>query len=200
LRQTYSLRPERQALGIIGASAGGYGAMSLAIQHRDMIGAVAALAGPLNLRYTNIDGDYREDFDPATYRWNTEYNPDEVVGRFYWGLKRTRAQKFMQPVFGQGSAVVGRVMRSNPADLIFSTNLQPGELAIYVDYGGRDNWNFDAQGESFVWLARQRGIAVTVGTDPRARHNLQYFHASSRRAFDWMGHHLLPPEPRSVSN
>jgi enterochelin esterase-like enzyme len=46
----YSIRPEREAHALVGTSAGGYGAMSLAIRHRDTIGAVATLAGPLNLR------------------------------------------------------------------------------------------------------------------------------------------------------
>lgn len=200
MRSNYSIRTEREALAILGASAGGFGAMSIAIRHRDMFGAVATMGSPLNLRYSNVDREYRENFDPATYRWKTDYDPYEIVAVFYAGLSRTRAQKFMQPVFGSGNGVVGNVIRNNPADLLFTTNLRPGELAIYVNYGGRDNWNFDAQGESFVWLARQRGIAVTVESDPHARHDLAYFHKSNRQAFFWLGHHLLPPTPRFAAN
>ena len=81
LMANYAIRPEREAPRALGTSAGGYGAMSLAIRHRDSIGAVATLAAPLNLRYSNVDGDYFEDFNPATYRWKTRYDPDEVIGR-----------------------------------------------------------------------------------------------------------------------
>ncbi len=64
----------------MGVSAGGYGAMSMAIEHQEYFGAVATLAGALNLRYFNVDEVYFEDFDPATYRWKTRYDPNEVVG------------------------------------------------------------------------------------------------------------------------
>ena len=39
----------------MGISAGGYGAMSMAIGHPDYFGAVATMGGALNLRYYNAD-------------------------------------------------------------------------------------------------------------------------------------------------
>ena len=80
LMANYAIRPERQAHALVGFSAGGYGAMGLAIEHRDVFGAVATLASPLNLRYSNCDRVYFEDFDPTTYRWKTTYDPKEVIG------------------------------------------------------------------------------------------------------------------------
>jgi S-formylglutathione hydrolase FrmB len=193
LTANYSIRPEREAHALIGFSAGGYGAMSLAIQHRDYFGAVVTLAGALNLRYSNCDEVYFEDFDPTTYRWKTRYDPDEVIGVSYGGLRQLRAQKFMEPVFGEGQDVVDRIMRTNPADLIFTADLQPGQLVIYVGYPGRDNFNFDAQAESFCWLATQKGIEITVARDPEATHGLPYFRRNMRPAFAWLGQHLSGP-------
>jgi S-formylglutathione hydrolase FrmB len=193
MKANYAIRPERQAHALVGFSAGGYGAMGLAIEHRDVFGAVATLASPLNLRYSNSDRGYFEDFDPATYRWKTTYDPKEFIGTFYAGLIRVRAQRFMEPVFGQGNAVAAQIIRTNPADLISSTNLQPNELAIYVSYPGRDNFNFDAQAESFLWVANQRGIEVTVVRDPNERHRPSYFRDNQRPALIWLGRHLLPP-------
>jgi S-formylglutathione hydrolase FrmB len=189
----YSVRPERQAHALIGFSAGGYGAMSMAIEHRDYFGAIVTLAAALNLRYSNTNGVYFEDFNPATYRWKTYYDPDEVIGVFYAGLRQVRARKFMEPVFGEGNTVVERITRTNPADLIFSTDLQPRQLAIYVGYPGRDNFNFDAQTESFCWLAAQKGIDVTVVCDPQATHGLTYFRDNMRPALIWLREHLLGP-------
>lgn len=193
LTRRYSIRPERQAHAVMGASAGGYGAMSLAIRHRDVFGAGAAVAGPLNLRYSNIDDDYREDFDPATYRWRTHYDPNQVVGLFYFGLGRVPARRYITPVFGEPPGVEARLARTNPADVLFSSGLRPGESALYVDYPGRDNWNFDAQAESFLWLAAGRGLAVDAFRDPPATHTLPYFRRAHPRAYRWLGCHLLPP-------
>lgn len=191
----YAIRPERQAHALLGTSAGGFGAMSLAIRHRDTIGAVATLAGPLNLRYSNIDGDYFEDFNPATYRWKTGYDPDEVIGAFYCGLRKVHARRYISPVFGEGDEAVARIIRTNPADLIFSTDLRAGELDIYVHYGGRDEYNFDAQDESFAWLAAQKGVPITLARDPDGTHGIRYFRDNLPCAFLWLGQHLLPPSP-----
>ena len=195
LSANYAIRPERGAHALLGTSAGGYGAMSLAIRHRETIGAVATLAAPLNLRYANVDGDPFEDFDPATYRWLTRHDPDEVIGIYYHGLQKVRARRFIGPVFGEGDAVIEEIIRTNPADLLFSTDLRPGELAMYVHYPGRGEWNFDAQGESFAWLAAQRGIAMTLVSDPAGRHTPRYFRDNLPCAFLWLGRNLLPPTP-----
>ncbi len=196
LAANYAIRPEKQAHALVGFSAGGFGAMSLAIEYRNYFGTVATLAAPLNLRYSNSDDLYFQDFNPATYRWKTHYDPKETIGIFYGGLMQVPARRFMNPVFGEGEAVASRIMRANPADLMFSSDLQPGELAIYVNYPGRDNFNFDAQAESFHWLASQRGIEVTLVRDPEAAHRLSYFRDNMRSAFIWIGQHLLPPAPR----
>jgi S-formylglutathione hydrolase FrmB len=194
----YSIRPEREAHALLAASAGGYGAMSLAVDHRDFFGAIATLAAPLNLRYSNCDGIYFENFNPATYRWKTRYAPHEVIGISRFGLLRFHAQRFMTPVFGEGEAAVAWITRTNPADKLSSANLQPGQLDIYVNYPGRDNFNFDAQDESFQWLAASRGVDVTLVRDPEATHSLRYLRANLRPAFIWLGQHLLPPATRSA--
>ena len=66
--QLYSVRPERDAHALLGISAGGYGAMAIAIKHRDIFGIVATIAGPLNMRYDNRRGVYGDDFDPVEGR------------------------------------------------------------------------------------------------------------------------------------
>ena len=86
MMRTFSVRPERQGHGLVGISAGGFGAMAMAIRHRDLFGAVATVAGPLNMRYDNCEGRYGDDFDPATYRWRTEYEPNMIIARYYYGL------------------------------------------------------------------------------------------------------------------
>jgi poly(3-hydroxybutyrate) depolymerase len=189
----FSIRPEREAHALLGISGGGFGAMSIALRHRHIFGAVATLSAPLNMRYWNCQEDIQADFDPATFRWRTTYDPDEIIARFYCGLQVTRARKYIEPVFGAGPDVVDRIIQVNPADLIFRTGLQPGELAMYVNYGGQDEYNFDAHAQSFAWLASQRGVDVTLECDPGGRHNLAYFRANHPPAYRWLACHLLPP-------
>jgi S-formylglutathione hydrolase FrmB len=198
LLANYSIRPEREAHAILGVSAGAYGAMGLAIDHRDFFGAVATLAGALNLRYSNCQGDYFKNFNPVTYRWKTHYDPNEVIGISHLGLLRLRAGRFMTPVFGDDSASVERIIATNPADKLLASDIRSGQLAIYVNYPGRDSFNFDAQDESFQWFAAGRGIDITVVCDPGATHSLRYLRANLPSAFIWLGQHLLPPIPNSL--
>ena len=196
LTRTYSIRAEREAHALLGVSAGGFGAMAIALKHRDLFGTVATLAGPLNMRYDTIQGRYRDDFDPSTYRARTSYDPNMLVARFYYGILRLHVKKFFDPVYGTGPDVLAKVARDNPADLLTTTDLRPGELAIFVDYPALDNFNFDAQDQSFIWLAAQRGIAIDSNPAPRAHHNLSYIEAAEPRAYWWIGCHILPPTGR----
>ena len=193
LSGNFSVRPEREAHALIGVSGGGYGAMSIALRHRELFASVATLAAPLNMRYGNCQDDNRADFDPSTYRWRTTYDPDEIIARFYLGLQRTRARKYIEPVFGSGPDVIDRIIATNPADQIFRTGLRPSELAIYINYPGRDNYNFDAQNESFAWLASQQGVSLTVENVPCGTHSLRYFRAVHMPTYRWLACHLLPP-------
>jgi Putative esterase len=192
LMTKFSIRPEREAHALLGISGGAYGAMGIAIDHRDYFGAVATLAGALNLRYFNADETYFENFDPATYRFKTRYEPNEVIGKYYHGLLKLRAKRFMAPPFGDGD-IVPLLAQTNPANRLFTSNIQPGELAIYANYGGRDNFNFDAQVESFAWLAGTRGIAVTLDRDPKGTHSFRYLKDNMGRTLIWLGQHILPP-------
>jgi Putative esterase len=194
LTATYSIRPEREAHALMGVSAGGYGAVSMAIAHRAYFGTVATVAGALNLRYYNADEVYFANFDPATYRWKTRYDPDEVVGSYYHGLLQLRAKRFMDPAFGGGD-IEPLLAYTNPADRLFTYDILPGELAIYANYGGRDNFNFDAQVESFAWLAATKGIAVTLDRDPNGTHTFRSLRANMQRTLLWLGQHILPPSP-----
>jgi S-formylglutathione hydrolase FrmB len=196
LVRTYSIHPEREGHALVGISAGGFGAMTIGMKHRDIFGVVATVGGPLNVRYDSSEEGYRSDFDPITYRERTEYDPDMIIARFYFGLVRRRAREFFEPVYGTGPEVSGRVFRDNPADLLATTDLRPGELAIYINYPGRDNYNFDAQDQSFAWLAAQRGIAVDLIESPGAQHNLFYIQHAEPPAYLWLGRHIRPPTRR----
>jgi pimeloyl-ACP methyl ester carboxylesterase len=186
----YSICPDRRCHMIGGISAGGFGAMNLALKHRDFFGIVYSISGALNLRYSTCSGRYTDKFDPETYRWRTDYSPSEVIGALAKGLLKIRSRMFLEPVFGRDPGVVERVTRENPADLLTSTDLKPGELAIYISYGAKDELNMDSQGASFIWLAAQKGVAVKVDVDPEGEHGFATFRPAQQRVYDWLATQL----------
>ena len=186
----YALRPDRDARALLGVSAGGYGALSHGIKERAKFGHVAALAPPANLRYGNLAADYFADFDPERYRWREDYRPQQTVGTFLGGVVRLKEGEFVGPVFGPKEELIRNVRRSNPADLLFTEALQPGELDIFIHYPKHDNFNFDAQIESFQWLAAARGVPVALVRDENGTHTIPYFQESMPTMWAWLGARL----------
>lgn len=189
----YSVRPEREGHVLSGYSGGGLPAMALGIKYREMFSLVTVIAGPLNLRYQTCNGRYFENFSPETYRWSEEYFSHQKVAKYWGGLIHVPARFFVSPIFGRGKGIIERVKMNNPADLLFSHDLQPGELQMFIRYAGRDNFNFDAQIESFIWLASTRGISIDAVKDPMARHTTEYCTEAQKRAYDWLAPRMLPP-------
>ena len=103
-----------------------------------------------------------------------------IIARYYFGLLRRRVKTYLEPVYGPGPDMIAKIARDNPANLLSSTGLQAGELAIYVNYPGRDNYNFDAQDKSFAWLAALRGVKVDLEEVPSGHHDLPYIEPPSR--------------------
>jgi pimeloyl-ACP methyl ester carboxylesterase len=192
----FSIRPEPRAHAAVGVSAGGFGAIHLALKYPEVFGVAVSLAGPVNMRYSNCHGNILEDFDPATYCWKTEFRPREVGGVFLGGLIKLRAGPFLQPVFGPRRVCAANIIRENPADLLFREDLAPGEPALYLSYPGRDNFNFDAHAQSFHWLARGRGLEVTLVGEPGAKHTMSYFRQHQQKAYHWLAQQVLPPLDR----
>ena len=196
LMRTYSVRPERRGHALLGISAGGYGAMAIALKHRDLFGSVATLAGPLNMLYDNGRARYGDRLRPGHLPRADRVRPQHDHRPLLLRATPPAREDIPRPVYGTGPEVIARVSRDNPADLLAATELRPGELAIYVNYPGRDNYNFDAQDQSFAWLAARRGVAVDLICVPRACHNLSYIEGAEPPAYQWLGRHILPPAPR----
>lgn len=190
----FPIRPEREAHAVAGASMGGYGAYHLAIKHQELFGVVLGLFPPLNLRWVNCRGRYMANFDPYCWGWRCSVNRGrEVVGRFYAGLVAVRVRRLLYPLFPPGPDSISQLSRDNPIEMIDRYGLRPGVLAMFLGYGGRDEFNIDAQVESFLYRACcQRGLKVTVAYDPKGRHDLATAERLAPRALRWLGRQLRP--------
>jgi hypothetical protein len=177
---------------------GGFAAYNYAIKHREAFGVAIGVYPPLNLRWMDASGNYMANFDPHNWGWRQELNqPHEVIGRFAGGLVHVDVERLVGPVFGTGPEAVLEMSRENPIEMLIRYNVQPGDLQMYVGYGGRDQFNIDAQVESFLYMARYRGLEVGVGYDPRGGHTL----ATASRLFDgivdWLGPRIAQFSPEN---
>jgi hypothetical protein len=189
----YPIRPERCAHILAGVSMGGFAAFNYGIKHKNAFGVVIGVYPPLNLRWCNKAGHYFANFDPCDWGWRTEVkHSHEVIARFYGGLISLHLHQVIEPVFGCAEEAMAEVMRENPIEMVDRFGLRDGELEMYVAYGGHDEFNIDAQVESFLYLAKCRGITVGVGYDPHGHHCAATARKLIPGIVDWLGPRLAP--------
>lgn len=196
----YPIRPERGAHVLAGFSGGGGAAYRIAIRYKNRFGAAAGISPPLNLRWLNCRGRYLANFEPCCWGWREDVSRShESVGRFY-GVVNARLGNMLYPLYGRGPAAVEALSRENPIEMLEHYDVRPRELAMFIAYGGKDQFNIDAQVESFLYRARQRGLCVDVAHAPHGRHNLLFVEKFLPRLIDWLNPLLEPYRPdRCVS-
>lgn len=192
----YPLRPERGAHVLAGVSMGGFAAYNYGIKHKGAFGVVVGIFPPLNLRWVSKNGRYFADFDPNNWGWRTDLrHGHEAIARFYGGLITLRLTQVIDPIFGRTEESLLEVMRENPIEMVDRFGLRDGDLEMYVAYGGRDEFNIDAQVESFLYLMKCRGITMGVGYDPKGRHDAATALRLIPGIFEWLGPRLAPYAP-----
>lgn len=195
MREHYPIRPEREAHVLGGESMGGFAAFNLGIKYRDDFKVVFGIFPPLNLRWMDCHCNYMSKFDPCCWGWRTRANrPMEVVGRFY-GVVVIRMKYITKPLFNNEAEAMDAFTRENPIEMIDRLCLHPGELDMYVAYAGKDGYNIDAQVESFLYRAKERGLCVGVGYDPKGRHNTPTALKLFPGIVDWLAPLLAPYSP-----
>ena len=73
--------------------------------------------------------------------------------------------------------------------------MKPGELEMCVAYGGKDQFNIDAQVESFLYVARERGLDVDVCHDPKGKHDFPTAERLFPCVLKWLAPRLEPYAP-----
>ena len=198
LHEHYPIRPEREAHVIAGVSMGGGAAYNKAIKYRDRFKVVLGIFPPLNTRWVDCHGRYMGNFDPCCWGWRTDFSRRrEVVGRFY-GVFTVRMGRVVRPLYGNDPDIVAKVAAENPVEMLESYDLKEGELSMFVAYGKRDEFNLDAQIESFLYVACRRGLTVTALSDPRGHHSLGTALRFVPAAISWLSEQLAPYGPTPV--
>lgn len=194
----YPIRPERKAHVLAGISMGGGAAYFHAIKHRDRFGVALGIFPPLNIRWLDCHGRYFGNFDPCCWGWREKvWCGHEPIGKFY-GIIRIPLRRVVFPLYGRGPRAVEMLKRSNPIEMLDQYNVRPGELSMYVAYGGLDEFNIDAQVESFLFHAKQRGLCVAVTYAPKGRHDSRTAFQFMPAVIDWLAPQVAPYSPPMV--
>jgi putative tributyrin esterase len=119
---TFRTLPMREARGIAGLSMGGYGALMLALRHRDLFAAAASHSGVVALTYGGghpyVDG-AQSPLVSDLSKWTIGYAPVDA---------------WIRGVFGSDL----QFWRDHDPAVLIET-LQPGQLALYLDCGTEDS-------------------------------------------------------------
>ena len=195
LHEHFPIRPEREAHVMAGVSMGAGAAYNKGIKYRDRIGAVLGIFPPLNTRWIDDHGRYRANFDPEHWGWRTDFSRRrEVVARFY-GVVTVRMGQVVRPLYGKDPDIVEQVSGDNPIEMLDQYDLKEGELEMFVAYGKKDQFNLDAQIESFLYLAHCRGLTVTTLVNPKGKHDRPTALGFFDDAIDWLAPRLAPYSP-----
>ncbi len=193
VQTNFPIRPERQAHVLAGVSIGGGAAFHHGIVRRQEFGVAVGIFPPLNLRWMDCHGRYFANFHPDIWSWREHYHLGlKPVGKFFGGLVSVPWRRLVHPLYGHGNQVIPQMSRDNPIEMLDAYDLKDGELEMLVAYGGKDQFNIDAQVESFLERARERGLTVQVLYDPRGKHDSATALAFLPGAVDWLAVRLEP--------
>jgi S-formylglutathione hydrolase FrmB len=193
----YSIRPEPEAHVVLGVSAGGGAAFNKVFKYPHLFRTAVGVFPPLNTRWQDCHGDHRANFDPCCWGWRTDFERRRAVEGIFFGVVPIRLGRIINRVYPRGEPqnTLEAISRENPIEMLSTYDVQPGQLNLYAAYGGRDEFNIDAQVESFLWVARQRGIEVGVGYLPDGRHNMATAVKLLPGILDFLAPVLLPYSP-----
>jgi S-formylglutathione hydrolase FrmB len=195
LMSHFPIRPEAEAHAVIGVSMGGGAAYNKAIKFPGYFRHVVGLYPPLNLRWQDCHGRYKGNFDPDCWSWRTDFvHRRTILARFYGFPIRIKA--LLNPLYRRHNPeTLPAIIRNNPIEMLDIYDVQPGQIEMYVAYGGKDQFNIDAQVESFLYVAHQRGLEVGVGYDPKGKHNRPTAERLLPGIIEWLNPRLAPYAP-----
>ncbi len=192
----FLVRPEPEAHILAGASMGGFAAFNLGIKYRDRFKVVAGIMPGLNLRYVDCHGRYFADFDPNCTGYSDRYRPHYAIGRFAGGLIVVKQAHMLGPLYsGDRREIAQQVGRESPIEMLDAYDLKPGQLSMFIGYAGKDEFNLDAQAESFLYAAAQRGITPKAVVVPNGRHNSETGLRMMPALAEWLKPQIAPYAP-----
>jgi S-formylglutathione hydrolase FrmB len=173
---TYRTIPERGARGIGGLSMGGFGALQLAMRHKDVFASAASHSGVDALLYAG----------PHPYVAGQAVIADDVKA---WGKEVEPIGAHVRGIFGKDLATW---QAHDPATL--AASLSDGELAIYLDCGTEDVFQLHDGAQYLHDVLAARGVQHAWYLGP-GKHTFEFW---TQRIDDSLAFHaanLAPAAP-----
>ena len=95
----------------------------------------------------------------------------------------------------QKAEAIDQIARENPIEMLATYDVHPGEFAMFIGYAGRDEFNIDAQVESFLYYAKFKGLGVAVAYEPDGHHDAATAMKFMPALVRWLGPQLEPYAP-----
>lgn len=184
MMNNYPIKPERDYHALIGPSMGGSASFALGIKHRDRFKIAIAFMPLLNLRYVDSHGHYQGKYEPDSWSYRSQMKNLEPLGRRKFFVLRFGT--LYRPLFGLGNQALGGLSAINPVELMEAYDLKDEEMDLYISYGGKDEFHVANQVESFLEVAKKRGIKITVDYDPHGKHDLKSGNRAVPKAINWV--------------
>ena len=114
------------------------------------------------------------------------------MARYLGGLITLRLSTVIDPVFGRSEEALVELIHENPIEMLDRYGIRNGSLDMFIAYGGRDEFNIDAQVESFLYLCKCRGIEVGMAYDPHGHHDTKTAQRLAPEIISWLEPAWLP--------
>ncbi len=173
---TYRTAATRASRGIGGLSMGGFGALALAMRHRDTFAAAASHSGVDSLFYAG----------PFPYQRGQVVLLDDVKS---WGRDMDPFGSHVRRIFGGDLA---RWRDHDPVTL--AQGLAPGDLALYLDCGTDDGFQLHNHAQYLHDVLLDRGIAHDWYLGP-GRHDFGFWKSRIDDSLGFFARSLTPASP-----
>jgi hypothetical protein len=149
----------------------------LSFKHPDKFRHVIGIYPNLNIRYADKAGHWGTDFDPDNCGWL----PVDGLKWFHWLGRYPKPWRFpipcgvvYWPAWGHDELALDRMSQENPIELVDRLDVRDGQFDMFIAYGRQDEYNVDAQVDSFLHKARERRLNIWVRFNPDGHHRTDY--------------------------
>ncbi|HTR54116.1 MAG TPA: alpha/beta hydrolase family protein [Kofleriaceae bacterium] len=166
---------KREGRAIAGLSMGGFGALELAMRHRELFAAAASHSGVDALLYAG----------PHPY---VAGKVSLVTDPKAWGAAVENIGKWVRPIFGPD---LQNWKDHDPAQL--ASTLQPGQLALYLDCGTEDGFALEDQASYLHDILTERHIDHAFFLGPGG-HNFGFWGPRLPESLKFLRDHTAKPQ------
>jgi len=169
---TYRTIASKQGRAIVGLSMGGFGALQLAMRHKDLYAAAGSHSG----------------VDALLYKGPFPYAPGKVELFTQVAEPEDMIVKWLVRLFGKD---IANWRAHDPASLV--AELSPGELALYLDCGTEDIFKLDNGARYLHDLLEARKIPHTFYIGP-GKHDFSFWTPRLPETFKFLAANVSAPK------